>query len=66
MRTPRRYLAECEGEWKWAAAARAKTTKFKNAAIGWTTRSDERERLAWDGRLKSGFVLSGKRLSGTH
>jgi hypothetical protein len=42
MKTTRRYLAECEGEWKWATIARTSITKVRSAAIGWTIRIVER------------------------
>jgi hypothetical protein len=42
MKTPRRYLGECEGERKWAAAARTSMIRVKRAAMGCTIRIAER------------------------
>jgi hypothetical protein len=52
IRRPRRYRAECEGEWKWAAAARPRQTRFMKAAMGCTMRIEDRVCRVLNDRLK--------------
>lgn len=52
MKTRRRYLAECEAEWKWAATARTNMARVKKAATGWIIRMAERVVRAEEGRSK--------------
>jgi hypothetical protein len=66
IRRPSRYRAECDGEWKCAAAASPRQTRFINAAMGCTMRMEERVCRELKGRLKSLFLpASLKRVSAT-
>lgn len=53
----RRKRGECDGLWKWAAAARQRQTRVRKAATGCTIRIDESDLRALDGRLKSLLLL---------
>jgi hypothetical protein len=57
MRSARRKRGECDGAWKWAAAARQRQTRVRKAATGWTMRIDDSDLRALEGRLKSSPVL---------
>lgn len=48
-----RNRGECEGPWKWAAPARQRQTRFKNAAIGCTIRMAESDLRVLEGRSNS-------------
>lgn len=56
MKTMRRYLAECDGEWKCAAIDMANMIRVTSAATGWMIRMVESVRLAWLGRSKLAFL----------
>jgi hypothetical protein len=57
MNIPKRYRAECEGEWTCATPARTNKTNVKKAAMGCTMRMAERVVRVLTGRSKV-FVCS--------
>lgn len=55
IKTMRRYLAECDGEWKCATIDMMNMIRVTSAATGWMMRMVESVRLAWLGRSKLAF-----------
>ena len=53
----RRKRGECEGECRWDTAAIMKQINVRRAAIGWTTRIEERSVRALEGSVKSELSL---------
>lgn len=58
MNMQRRYLGECDGEWKWAESASISMTSVNSAAIGWTMRMAEMVFLVDVGRSKLAFSVA--------